>query len=124
MRHTIKHTVLSKVANERICTRKELQKFIWSAQGRNINEFYDRQGYYSVNIQSWNKDGLIKRVGRGVYAITADGISYLENPRKFNAELRDERSKEKIRRLESNEYRLWKENCELRRKLRMIKDIL
>ena len=83
MKNTIKYKVISQVAKTKTCTRRDLQKFIWVAQGFDIKNFTYRQGYYSTNILSWVRDKIIDRVDRGVYKITNHGKRFLRDPKNF-----------------------------------------
>ena len=73
MKNTVKYKVISQVAKKKTFTRRDLQKFIWVAQGLDIKNFTNRQGYYGTNIKGWVSDEIIDRVDRGVYKITSHG---------------------------------------------------
>ena len=77
---TIKRQVIGAIAKAKKVTRMDIQRFIWTAQGSNLNDFVYRQGHYGNNIQEWVGQNLIKRVKRGVYVITKQGIDFVANP--------------------------------------------
>ena len=57
---TIKQSVFRELSNKfsgNEFTRKDIQKAVWNAQGFNADEFAYRQGYYGINIKSWNDGG-------------------------------------------------------------------
>ena len=78
--------------------RVDIQKAIWIAQSKPINEFKYRNGYYSVAIQKWLSEGLMARIIKGEYSLTENGKKYAKNP-KIMRELNKKR-REKIEKRE------------------------
>lgn len=77
---TIKQSVFRELSNkfsDHEFTRRDIQKAVWNAQGFKADEFTYRQGYYSINIQSWNDyERLIERQSRGRYKLTKVGKKF------------------------------------------------
>jgi len=77
---TIKQSVFRELSNKfsgNEFTRKDIQKAVWNAQGFNADEFAYRQGYYGINIKSWNDyERLIERQSRGRYKLTKVGKKF------------------------------------------------
>jgi hypothetical protein len=120
---TIKHQVIKAISERKEVTRKDIQKFIWVAQG-NTNPFQHRQGYYGTNIREWQSQDLIKRVRRGVYVITPEGLEYIDNPKSLGKRLKAKEELWKIAQFDSlrNEVReLRWENATLKREIFKLK---
>jgi hypothetical protein len=110
----IKQEVLSRFSSKRgkPTTRLDIQKYIWVAQGKDINVFRYRQGYYGDGIQSWVSEGLIERVEKGKYILTKDGKRYVKNPRsmrEINKERRFKNMKRAIKVLVSDNKKMRRE---------------
>ena len=77
---TIKQSVFRELSNRfsgNEFTRRDIQKAVWNAQGFKADEFTYRQGYYGINIQSWNDyECLIERQSRGRYKLTKVGKEF------------------------------------------------
>tara|TARA_R110002051_G_scaffold119842_1_gene193109 strand:- start:708 stop:1310 length:603 start_codon:yes stop_codon:yes gene_type:complete len=82
----IKKTVIKNLSTIRgEFTRQDIQKAIWVAQGNPIEVYRNRQGYYSINIQKWGSQNLIKRIRKGVYKMGKDANLYLTHPKQWRA---------------------------------------
>jgi len=58
-------------------TRQDIHKAIWVAQGNDIETYVVRQGNYGTSIKSWIDDeGLLERIGRGVYHLSDNGYKF------------------------------------------------
>ena len=115
---TIKRQVIGAIAKAKKVTRMDIQRFIWTAQGSNLNDFVYRQGYYGVNIQQWVGQNLIKRVKRGVYVITKQGIDFVANPSTLYQRRKAERDAYKLKDYSTLRQRVWdleQENYQLKR---------
>jgi hypothetical protein len=76
---TIKQSVFRELSNrfgDNEFTRKDIQKAVWNAQGFKADEFTYRQGYYGINIKSWNDESLLERQSRGHYELTKVGKKF------------------------------------------------
>ena len=76
---TIKHTIFRQLSVNfgfQKFTRRDIQKAIWIAQGNDIKTFVLRQGYYGDAIKGYNHEGLLERVGRGVYVLSDNGYRF------------------------------------------------
>ena len=91
---SIKLEVLSQIAKRKQCNRQDVQKFIWVAQGNDIKDYVNRQGYYGTNIVSWKYDGLIDNDTKNVFKITKKGKEYIKNPNAYNKAVRMKRKVE------------------------------
>ena len=82
-KNTVKYKVLKRVSTDvkNPTSRKDLQRFIWEAQGNDPKDFKYRQGYYCVGIQEWHLTKLIKRIDKGLYVLDEYGKLFVENPR-------------------------------------------
>lgn len=82
-KNTVKYKVLKRVSTDvkNPTSRKDLQRFIWEAQGNNPKDFKYRQGYYCDGIQEWNYGKLIKRIDKGLYVLDEYGKMFVDNPR-------------------------------------------
>ena len=121
---SIKLEVLSQIAKRKQCSRQDVQKFIWVAQGNNIKDYVNRQGYYGTNIVDWKYSGLVDNNTKNVFKITKKGKEYIKNPNAYNKVARMER---KVALYDAREKRfneLWKENNELKSKIWRMKEQL
>tara|TARA_R110000751_G_scaffold77459_2_gene156218 strand:+ start:3426 stop:3839 length:414 start_codon:yes stop_codon:yes gene_type:complete len=121
----IKHSVIKNIAKKGSVTCKELQQFIWKAQGRDPKLFYNRPGNYGNGIRDWVDQGLIRRESRGVYAITLNGKKYAQNPKHIKTikiEAQIESLKRRIKSVVNENKNLRKHNAEMDRVLCNIKD--
>ncbi len=91
---SIKLEVLSQIAKRKQCSRQDVQKFIWVAQGNDVKDYVNRQGYYGTNIVSWKYDGLIDNDTKNVFKITKKGKEYIKNPNAYNKAVRMKRKVE------------------------------
>ena len=102
---TIKERVLKAIKENGSLPRKKVTFEVLKNNGEfkgNYNNFKDIysnkfRGYYSINYQQWENEGLITR-NKGIYSITELGTQYLENPsiiRAINKKRKEER-KEKL----------------------------
>ena len=115
---TIKRQVIGAIAKQKKVTRMDIQRFIWTAQGSNLNDFVYRQGYYGINIREWEGQNLIKRVKRGVYVITKQGIDFVANPSTLYQRRKAERDAYKLKDYSTLRQRVWdleQENYQLKR---------
>ncbi len=128
-KNTVKYKVLKRVSTDvkNPTSRKDLQKFIWDAQGNNPKDFEYRQGYYCVGIQEWNLSKLIKRIGRGLYVLDDYGKMFVENPRNIrliNKAIQYDRNKERHNRHLEKMNELFYENMALRKSLNQVKEFI
>ncbi len=114
---SIKLEVLSQIAKRKQCSRQDVQKFIWVAQGNDVKDYVNRQGYYGTNIVSWKYDGLIDNDTKNVFKITKKGKEYIKNPNAYNKAVRMKRKVSKCDILDSRYDELCRENQELRSKI-------
>ena len=87
--------------------RVDIQKAIWIAQGKPINEFKYKNGYYSVAIQNWLSEGLMARIIRGEYSLTENGKKFAKNPkimRELNKKREERERLNKIEREREEKY--------------------
>tara|TARA_R110002051_G_scaffold37838_3_gene80847 strand:- start:217 stop:783 length:567 start_codon:yes stop_codon:yes gene_type:complete len=70
-------------------TLKDIREQVWIAQGKMINKFISKQGYYNVNIGEWVTDGLLEKPFKNTYLLTSRGIKYGRVPNEVNKEIRD-----------------------------------
>lgn len=105
--NNIQRYVFRRIAKTRGgATRKQVQLFIWVAQGNLHRDFVYRQGYYSINIARWEADELLFKDGRGAkFKVTADGRKYMEDPKSITVI----NLKRKIKQLEGKIKRLTRE---------------
>ena len=78
-------------------TRQDIQKQIWIAQGKDINKFVNRQGYYCINIKEWNDQNLLNRIKKNTYEVTDEGRLYVSD-RKLWMKFRSRYKKRKRKR--------------------------
>lgn len=78
---TIQLQVFTEVAkHKKGVSRKQLQEFIWNAQGH-YKPFKHRNGYYGTNIADWEYYGLLVRKERGAnFKIGKNGLKYIQDP--------------------------------------------
>lgn len=119
---TIKQRVLSDIAKRKQCSRQDVQKFIWVAQGNDIKDYVKRNGYYGTNIVSWKYKGLVNNDTKNVFKITKKGKEYLKNPNLYNKMARNERKVALYNGMQKRYNELWKENQELKRKVWKLQD--
>jgi len=110
---SIKLEVLSQIAKRKQCSRQDVQKFIWVAQGNNIKDYVNRQGYYGTNIVSWKYNGLVDNDTKNVFKITKKGKEYIKNPNAYNKAMRMAR--------ESYQYILDRRDDELCKKIQELR---
>lgn len=115
--NSIKHQVLSEIAKRKQCSRQDVQKFIWVAQGNDIKDYVNRQGYYGTNIVDWKYKGLVDNNTKNVFKITKKGKEYIKNPNLYNKMARNERKVALYNGMEKRYNELWDENRELRHKI-------
>mgnify|MGYP003131671522 CR=1 FL=1 len=115
--NSIKHQVLSEIAKRKQCNRQDVQKFIWVAQGNDIKDYVNRQGYYGTNIVEWKYSGLIDNNTKNVFKITKKGREYIKNPNLYNKMARNEKKVALYNGMEKRYNEVWNENQELRRKV-------
>ena len=94
-----------------------MQKFIWVAQGNDIKDYVNRQGYYGTNIVEWKYSGLIDNNTKNVFKITKKGREYIKNPNLYNKMARNEKKVALYNGMEKRYNEVWNENQELRRKV-------
>lgn len=100
---TIKEKVLTAISKKGTMPRKEVVYEVLKANGTfkgsfnpNDTEFNKMfRGYYSINFQQWELEGLIERK-KGIYSITELGKKYLKNPSIIRQINKDRRQKAKI----------------------------
>ena len=114
---SIKHQVLSEIAKRKQCSRQDVQKFIWVAQGNDIKDYVNRQGYYGTNIVDWKYSGLVDNNTKNVFKITKKGKEYIKNPNEYNKARRMEMKVKNYAHLQKRNDELWNENRELNRKV-------
>lgn len=96
---TIKEKVLTAISKKGTMPRKEVLFEVLKANGTFKGSFNPNdtqlnkvfRGYYSVNFQQWESEGLIER-NKGIYSVTKLGQKYLKNPsiiRQINKDRRD-----------------------------------
>tara|TARA_R110000751_G_scaffold63933_1_gene131618 strand:- start:260 stop:640 length:381 start_codon:yes stop_codon:yes gene_type:complete len=124
MKNTVKYKVISQVAKKKTFTRRDLQKFIWVAQGLDIKNFTNRQGYYGTNIKGWVSDEIIDRVDRGVYKITSHGKRFLKDPKIFYIHNRYKRAEREADNLRYRDRYMWNKVHKLEGKLKQIRKII
>ena len=122
--NSIKLEVLSQIAKRKQCSRQDVQKFIWVAQGNDIKDYVNRQGYYGTNIVEWKYGGLVDNNTKNVFKITKKGKEYITNPNAYNKVARMERKLKHYDILDRRNDELWKENAELKSKIWRMKDQL
>jgi len=117
--NSIKLEVLSQIAKRKQCSRQDVQKFIWVAQGKDIKDYVlkNRKGYYGTNIADWKYSGLVDNDTKNVFKITKKGKEYIKNPNAYNKAARMERKVALYNGMEKRYNELWKENRELRSKV-------
>jgi len=128
-KNTVKYKVLKRVSTDvkNPTSRKDLQRFIWDAQGNNPKDFKYRQGYYCVGIQEWHLSKLIKRIDRGLYVLDEYGKMFIENPRYIrliNKVVDYDRTKERSKRQHESFQDLFYENMALRKTLKQVKEFI
>ena len=72
---TMKVKALEFIAKNKRVPRQELVKFIIKENGSRSTS----DGYYSTNLQEWERQGLVKRIN-GIFSVTALGKRYIKNP--------------------------------------------
>jgi len=114
---SIKLKVLSQIAKRKQCSRQDVQKFIWVAQGNDIKDYVSRQGYYGTNIVNWKYNGLVDNDTKNVFKITKKGKEYIKNPNAYNKAVRMSNRSKAVRMSNRRNDELCKEIQELRRKV-------
>ena len=120
--NSIKLEVLSQIAKRKQCSRQDVQKFIWVAQGNDIKDYVNRQGYYGTNIVEWKYKGLVNNDTKNVFKITKKGKEYIKNPNAYNKVARMERKVALYDGMQKRYNELWKENQELKSKVWKLQD--
>ena len=101
---TIKEKVLNAISKKGTMPRKEVVYEVLKANGTFKGKFNPNdtelnkvfRGYYSVNFQQWELEGLIER-NKGIYSVTELGKKYLKNPSIIRQINKDRREKREIR---------------------------
>ena len=125
---SIKHEVLKRIGRcKEGATRRQIQEFIWDAQGHD-KPFEYRQGYYGTNIRDWEyQQELITKEKRGAnYFLTKWGWKYVANPERARVIFRAVRNKQKLDRYDWMEKRMRQQQYEiniLHRRLTRIQSI-
>ena len=97
----IKTKVIKTLVDKKNFTRQDIYKAIYEAQGKEIpNKF--PQGFYGTNINHWTSQRLIKRVSRGKYKIGSQAKLYVENPKQWRKNNKEDmkRYRERMRQWE------------------------
>jgi len=68
---------------------EDIRRAIWIAQHKNLNKFFNKQGYYMVAINGYVSDGLLERESRNTYYLTPRGTKYAHFPNETNREIRE-----------------------------------